>query len=108
MLPNADRATIPAEKLRDFLLNRLHPQNRGRARLFAALGYEPDDWQRLADDLRAQHLTRDAEAGRPSNYGTTYEIVATLQGRLGSATIKSIWIIDWEADVPRLLTAYRN
>jgi hypothetical protein len=106
LLPNAERAIIAPAKLRDYLLNGFHPQNLGKARLFAALGYRQENWGQLAEDLRVQHLTRDATEGRPSAYGSTYEIVTLLHGPLGSATIKSVWMIDFGSDVPRFLTAH--
>ena len=106
LLPNSENAIIAPEKLRDFLLSGSHPDNHGRARFFTALGYHQDIWQQLASDIAAQHLICDADYGHPSDYGTTYEIVAILRGPLGSAKIKSVWIIDWEDDVPRFVTAY--
>jgi len=61
LLPNADQAIIPAEKLRDYLLNPDHPNNGGKARLYAALCYTAANWEDLAEDLRQQHLRFDAE-----------------------------------------------
>jgi hypothetical protein len=39
-------ASIPAAKM-DYLLNPEHPENRGKARLFAALGYTLSNWRQL-------------------------------------------------------------
>jgi hypothetical protein len=105
-LPNADRAVIPVEKLRDYLLNVAHPQNRGKARLFAALGYTPGNWETLASDLRTQHLPNDATESGTSLDGVKYTIIAPLLGPTGSANIKSIWQIDFGSEVPRFISAY--
>jgi hypothetical protein len=51
-LPNADKAIITREKIEDYLLNALHPDNGGKAPFFLALGFSRDDWQELASALR--------------------------------------------------------
>ena len=59
-------AIIPMEKLRDYLLSTKHPDSRGKAQYLVRLGYSQSEWTRLGDDLRGQHLARDAEPGEPS------------------------------------------
>lgn len=106
LLPNADQAIIPAGKLLDYLLDESHKDNKGKARVLAALGYTRRNWELLAHDLREQHLTKDAMSGRVTRGGQTYLIVARLQGPTGSANMKSVWQIDFGSDVPRLLSVY--
>jgi len=105
-LKNADRAIISEAKLRFYLLNPANPRNGGKARLFAALGYTAENWPRLATDLRLQHLAEEAIEGRPSIWGRTYVITAPLSGPLGSASIMSVWQIDFGSEVPRFITAH--
>jgi hypothetical protein len=105
-LPNAENAIITEAKLRAYLLNPNHPDNAGKARVFQALGYSRDEWQLLASDLREQHLPQDATESRPNREGRTYTIIARLTGPAGSATIKSVWQIDFGTEVPRFITAY--
>jgi hypothetical protein len=97
---------IPAEKLRDYLLNAAHPRNRGKARLFAALGYFPESWEILASDLRTQHLPNEATESGSSPDGVKYFIIEPLLGPTGSANIKSICQIDFGSEVPRFISAY--
>ena len=104
--PNADQAVIPAEKLRDYVLDERHRDNGGKARVLAALGYTRLNWELLAHDLREQHLTKDAVSGRVTRGGQTYLIVARLQGPTGSANMKPVWQIDFGSGVPRLLSVY--
>ena len=47
-LPNADRATVQEEKIVDYLLNRSHPDNSGKAQFFEALGFRREGWKTLA------------------------------------------------------------
>jgi hypothetical protein len=106
-LPNADRAMIAPEKIRDYLFVLEHPQNQGKARLFAALGYTRENWLAFESDLRTQHLPLDAQLSKQTDFGDSYEIVGELLGPQGSAIIMSVWIIDRGSDVPRFVTARR-
>jgi hypothetical protein len=80
-LPNADHALIEVEKLRDYLLHEDHPQNRGKARLFAALGYTRENWPLLEGDIRTQHLNQEAITVGPRPYGEYWKVEANLQAR---------------------------
>ena len=107
LIPNADRATIDASKLRDYLLAATHPIGRFKARFFAALGFTPDRWEELTEALRIQHLTQDAEPGNPTVHGRKYTIRAILNGPTGqSASVVSVWFIPTRGDGPRFVTAY--
>ena len=106
-LPNAGRATIDPTKLRDYLLSSAHPVGRFKVQFFETLGYAQDDWPRLEADLRAQHLSQDAQPATGSQYGQKYEIRAILTGVAGrSAEVVSVWIILVGEDTPRFVTAY--
>jgi hypothetical protein len=59
-LPGGERAIVDPEKLRDYVLSRMHPVGRFKAAFFASLGYEIDNWQDLDRALRA--AARQAEA----------------------------------------------
>ena len=51
-LPNADRAIVEIEKLRDYCLSSSHPRGRHEARVFInALGITADDAQELTQAI---------------------------------------------------------
>ena len=79
-LPNAIGAIIEPAKLRDYLPSPAHPLGRFKAPFFVALGYTQDQWPRLEADLRAQHLSQEAQPATASPYGQKYEIRAILTG----------------------------
>jgi hypothetical protein len=107
LIPNADRATIEPAKLRDYLLSATHPIGRFKARFFTALGFAPDRWEELAEALRLQHLTQDAQLAGPTAQGRKFTIRAILNGPTGqSALVVSVWFIPARCDVPRFITAY--
>ncbi len=106
-IPNADHAFIDPEKLNDYLLSRDHPVGRFKAAFFLALGYSVETWRQLENDLRSQHLSRDALGEEPTDYGQKYAIRATLVGPAGqSAEVVSVWVVRIGEDFPRFVTAY--
>ena len=106
-LPNAENAIIEEEKVVHYLLNLIHRRGASKARLLKSLGYEASEWQRLANDLRQQHLTADVVEQHATNWGERHDIVAPLTGPTGDTVMfHSIWQIDLGSDRPRLITMY--
>lgn len=102
---SAEDAIIPPEKLTSYILSRTHPDGRAKAQYLARLGYSEANAPRLEADLREQHLSREAQPGRPSLYGLKYEILGPLTGPNGvSAWVRTIWIVRTGEDRPRLVT----
>jgi hypothetical protein len=107
LIPHADQATIDPGKIRDYLLASTHPIGRFKARFFLALGFTTDRWAELAEALRIQHLTQEAEAAPATVYGQKYTIRAILNGPTGqSAMVVSVWFIPTGGQEPRFVTAY--
>ena len=96
-IPNADKGVIAEDKIRVYLLNLGHRRGEPKAQVLVALGYAADEWKRLANDLRAQHLTTSDADESDSEYGKRYEVVAPLRGPNGrefdmrKASGKSTW-----------------
>ena len=107
MLPGIERAFIDPAKVRDYLLSNVHPIGRFKAVVFATLGYRPDDWERLRDDLLALARDGDAAPGQISTYGQKYEVSGTLRGPNGrEVRFTSVWLQPVEGGVPRFITAF--
>ena len=107
MLPNAASAVVEAAKVRDYLLSAIHPVGRFKAVVFTALGYTQEDWQRLRDDLLLHGQSGQARPIESGKYGQKYLVSGTLagpNGRMGQFT--TVWLVESETSVPRLLTAY--
>jgi hypothetical protein len=62
-LPNADKAIIPPEKLRDYILSSSHPVGKFKAAFFKSLGYSGDNWQQLEAGIRSIINDYDALVG---------------------------------------------
>lgn len=106
-LPNAEKAVIRPEKLRDYLLS--PERSGGKAGLFARLGYTEANWERLGGDLYAMSLAADAEELPQTRFGKKFMIRAKLTGPSGvTESLVSVWIIEKGRDQPRFVTAYRD
>lgn len=105
-IPGAERAVVPEEKLREYLLSETHPIGRFKAVFFRSLGFELGHLELLEKGLRA-HLTAGVVRKITTEYGRKYEVRGMLTGPSGrSGRVISVWIVPWEQDYPRFVTAY--
>lgn len=104
--PDADRAIVPEEKLREYLLNLAHPVGGPKAAWFASVGYTLDNWRNLADDLLGVARNGDDLVAKRSPFGVKYEVTGQI-GRPGHrpAAVVTVWIVEGNGP-PRLVTAY--
>ena len=105
-IPGAERAVIAPEELRDYLLDESHDVGQPKARFFARLGYDRENWQQLGADLRNQHLILDSAREVPSTWGRRFILEALLTGPVSGGLVRSVWEIGHGQEVPRLITAY--
>jgi hypothetical protein len=106
-LPNAGRAVVDIEKLRDYCLNPDHRRGCHKARVFAAaLGLTRYHAGDLRDDLLAAAFNNDATPEEHDEYGKRYVIDFMVTGPLGCAMVRSSWIIRRGEDFPRLTSCY--
>lgn len=106
-IPNADQAVVSIEKLRLYALNPSSRLGEHKARVLARLGFTTDDCESLRQTLLEVVRTRnDAFLGRLDQWGQRYALDFILEGRYGSAKVRSGWIIRTGEDFPRLTTFY--
>lgn len=106
-LPNADRAIVPVEKLRDYSLNAAHPEGKHKARVFvASLGFTKADAEKLRELILAALLTHEAAPGVSDEHGTRYKVDFETHGLRGPVTIRTAWHIDAGGTIPRLVSCY--
>ena len=106
-LPNAERAIIRPEKLRDYLLSPTHPMNRRKWAFFSSLGYTVSTWRALERALREEHLALDVSEEKLTDWGVLYILAGPLTGRAGQrAVVRSVWIVRHGEERPRFVTAY--
>lgn len=106
-VPNADLADIDIRKLRDYVLDPLHPNGKHKAILWkSALGITAEDADQLSHILLVAVVENEAVAGRFDRYGQRYTVDFSLEWKGKTAIIRTGWIISHGTSVPRLTTAY--
>jgi hypothetical protein len=105
--PHLERAVVPMEKLTAYLLSDTHPDGAPKAEFYRRFGYGLDNWQALAQAL----LNHAAEHGIFKEEATPFGVRYVIEGPLTAAdgrrpNLRSIWFIDTDTDIPRLMTAY--
>ena len=107
LLPNADKAVVPFEKLREYSLNQLHPVGKHKARVFvSALGMTQKDAPRLRRMILQAILTNEATEVDTNEHGTRFTVDFQTLGLKGAITIRTAWIIDAGEAIPRLTSCY--
>jgi hypothetical protein len=106
MLPDRDQARIDRAKIADYLLSLSHPDGRGKAAFFMRFGFKAQDWEVLADALRAVAVRNPATAVVESAHGTRYTVDGPLHAPDGRAPlVRTVWIVE-PGSTPRLITAH--
>lgn len=106
-LPNAARAVLEIEKLRDYCLSETHPRGKHKARVFATtLGLTAGNTLELRDAILAAIQTEEAIVSEQDDYGQRYIVDFSMQRRGAEALIRTAWIIRTGEDEPRLTSCY--
>ena len=105
-LPNVSNAQIDQFKITEYLLSTLQGSG-GKAGFFAALGFNRDYWEVLANALKAQAESNEVSWVVQTAYGPRYHIDGLLHSPGGeAAAIRTVWQFDAGSSHPRLITAY--
>jgi hypothetical protein len=106
-LPDANLAVVDREKITEYLLNREHPDNGGKADFFIALGFSIDKWETLAAALRQLALRSQDSLSMESPHGKKYIIDGEIETPTGkNPIVRTVWIVDTGESIARLVTAY--
>ncbi|MFP4040365.1 MAG: DUF6883 domain-containing protein [Desulfosudaceae bacterium] len=106
ILPNADQAVIPPEKLHDYLLSPTHPVGRFKAVFFQTIGYDRDNWREFETAIRSL-LRLEANEVEQTDFGKKYKVSGDINSPSGrKVNIVAIWIVLEGESIPRFITAY--
>jgi hypothetical protein len=106
-LPNAERAFVDVEKLRDYCLSQTHPRGRHKARVFAdALGMTPVNAEELRRLILAAALVSDATLAEKDDYGQRYVVDFSINRTGLEARVRTSWIVRRGEDFARLTSCY--
>ena len=106
-LPNPENALVETRKLRDYCLSPEHPRGRHKARVFAsALGLTVDDSHELRRALLAATLSEEALVAEVDEYGQRYMLDFEMSTEMGSAVVRSVWMVRSGEDFPRFTSCW--
>lgn len=106
-LPQSDHAVIDLRKVTDYCLSPDHEDGQHKARLFQTLlGLTINDADELIAALRHVATTEEVVLGKADKYGQRYVIDFRFTGPIGTATIRSAWMIRTNETAPRLVTCF--
>ena len=117
VLPNLEMAEIDERKFSEYSLNPGHPDNRGKADGWRALGYDVDNPQarqkaaRELRDLTLDELLANGKVAevKDDSYGSRPRVISGITGPNGkNATLVTCWLIEERSGtaVPRLITTW--
>jgi len=96
---------IAPEKLTKYLLV-FQPKD-DKSRWLAGAGYRMNNWLQLAQDLRNQLLSLDAEFIEETRFGEMYEICGPLTGPNGKTLkVRSYWMRETETRETKFITMF--
>jgi hypothetical protein len=106
-LPNGERAIVALEKLCDYCLNPAHRVGGHKARVFeSVLGLTAADAEGLQQRLLSVAQTGDAVPGKQDAYGHRYIIDFEMTTAVGTAIVRSTWIVLVGEEIPHLTSCY--
>jgi hypothetical protein len=106
-LPNKESAYIPYSKLVDYLLSQTHAVGKSKSKFFRKFGFDE-----MNVDVLGQALKKIAREGEiiekiSSPHGEKYIIDGVMQTPIGrEITVRTVWIIEKNELIPRLVTAH--
>ena len=106
ILPNANKAIIPLEKLTKYSLDYSKDPNKAEA-FRTGLGYTKSNAEALIVNI-TKNLNRFETVAKGNNgYGEIYETIMSITGENGkNANVLASWIIENGTDFPRLTNVY--
>ena len=107
ILPNAERAIIKLEKLKNYILSSEHTVGRLKAAFFRTFGYLPSNSEAFERDLRKLIQSQEAVECETSKFGMKYKVKGPLNSPSGKTIqVFTVWVILKGEKFPRFVTAY--
>lgn len=106
-LPNPENTIIEDAKLAGYCLNPNHVDGKHKARVFAsALDLTLENSDELKQALLFAVKSDEAVPDKANAYGQKYIIDFSYTRGDKTATIHSVWMVDNNENIPRLVTCY--
>ncbi|MBL1134121.1 MAG: hypothetical protein HND46_02300 [Chloroflexi bacterium] len=106
-LPHLENLLVPKAKITEYLLSDTHKTGKHKAVFFKHFGFSQDEWEVLAQALSQHAQIHEVTTTQDTRFGVHYVVEGELETPLGRRPrVRVVWAIDYEADIPRLISAY--
>ncbi|MEV6965388.1 DUF6883 domain-containing protein [Hamadaea sp. NPDC051192] len=103
--PNFDNVEIDSRKITDYAMNPEHPVGGNKFRVInSRTGLGPEDAASVEQQIRTGVQDAEHIVGRADQFGQRWNADVPLTGPDGTITVRTAWIVDPGATVPRLVT----
>ncbi len=106
-LPNNSKAVVNEDKIKDYILNRSHPDGSHKAKYFESFGFNVNHSDILSESLIEHSIENDVIKVIETNYGTKYIVegkIKTPDKR--NPKVRTIWFIESNENIPKFITVY--
>ena len=106
-LPAGELVVVPERKVPAYLLAMEHRRGTAKARFLFRFGFRRETWQDLEAALRRYAVEGKVAERQPGIHGVTYAVEGPLRTPDDRDPLfRTIWIVEWGQQAPRLVTAY--
>lgn len=106
-LPNAEQAQVDREKIVGYLLSVQHEKGKSKALFFQHFGFRVEEWEKLANALKAHAVAHPVTKQVVFEHGTLYIIEGDMETPSGRRPkVRTVWIMKKGTTSPRLVTSY--
>ena len=107
LLPNFENAEIPEDKIVNYLLSESHPSGRYKAEFFKIFGFNKNSWHVFKKALLNHIQENNVIESSRTPFGVRYVVEGPMNAPDGRfPRIRSVWFIEYNAENPKLVTAY--
>ena len=105
-LPKGDRAIVPLEKLIGYCLNLDHPKGKHKAKVFkSVLGITTENVEQLYELVQQAAVEGEVVQQTATPFGKEFKLDWAIP-ETENVQLRTLWIIESESDVPRLISAF--
>ncbi|HZK76035.1 MAG TPA: hypothetical protein VFD13_03920 [Candidatus Kapabacteria bacterium] len=106
-LPNAENAIIADAKLTEYLLSTTHPEGKDKAVIFYSRGFSLHRLDELRTGLKNLAMENEVSKTKETIHGMKYLVEGLLETPDGRGILlRTVWMVDREGTIPRLVSAY--
>ena len=106
-IPDLSKGEVPKPKITEYLLRLDHPEGGSKAKFFLERGFTEGHWKQFAEAIRKQAGEKAVSDVVEGRFGTKYVVDAPICcPDASSPEIRTVWIVEHESTIPRLVTAH--